>query len=195
MAPDDWLRAVALNLRAGAGASARFLTLAPRLRTDFPESAFTPATAQDVCEGLDALPAYADLRNRLQALGPFQQPMRRDQEDNQTDAWRTYLRQRLGAGGDPAHLLSLAKTHVPDSGKERLIHDLFPDAWRREQSRRAEVARDKAKGLVRRVSVALKRVEDHGPTHTPPDPPTRPRPQEKYLPREAFEAWQRRVGQ
>lgn len=190
----EWLRLVALGIPGtSAPAAARIAGYALRIRTAFPETAFTQATATDVVEGMIAAPTYSELQIALQALGPFAVPMRRDQEDNQTAAWRTYLNRRLAEGADAAHLLSLAKTHVPDSGRDEVIRDLFPAAWRREQERRSEVLRDKAKGLAFRVSRALAPPKGPaGPSGAEVAPST---PRESHLPTAAFNAWRERSGQ
>jgi hypothetical protein len=191
----EWLRQVALGIPGmSAAMSARLSGFAPRLRAEFPEGAFSTTTAADVVEGWSRAPTYPELREKLESLGPFARPAMRGDDETLCTMWHRFIGRRLAEGGDTAHLLSLARAHCPDSGKDHLLRALFPAFWRREQDTRAEIARDKLAWPARRVTSALAPPRPpSGPSgaKTPAEAPTAPR--SAYLPTEMFTRWQEKA--
>lgn len=144
MTAEEWLRTVAMTIGAGMNETRRFTGMAPRLRSDFPDSALTATTAQDVTEGLRELPTYPELRKRLEAFGPFDAPPRQDDEAKLAQRWQGFIAKRMAEGGDSDNLLSLARTYIPPAYRDRALEALFPAWWRRELAYRNEIRAAKA---------------------------------------------------
>lgn len=185
----EWLRQLALRIpNLPPAAATRLAGYAPRLRADFPANAFSAVTLEDVAEGLTKIPAYGDLKEALASVAPSP-PAKAEDDDRMADHWLRFFVKRLGEGANRATLVSMCRAHVPFRHVDRVMRAAFPQEWQAEEERKAEVARDKARGLRVKPStmpgwtVASLRMPSgpHGPSGAQPPEPERPAIKPSYL--------------
>lgn len=141
----EWLAALGTLTAAGMtakDAQAKVAAYAPMLRQKYPPGAFTMDSLEAVAAGLKFFPSYGELCEGLTAYWRENRPKHTGPAlEGPTKAgsgqWYGYIAGRLVAGGDRAHLLSLAKTYASPDEVWRILQAFYPDEAQAEAERRA----------------------------------------------------------
>jgi hypothetical protein len=153
------------------------------LRGKYPASAFTQQSLQAVAAGSKFFPTYGELCDRLSAFWTKPTtPPKPAIAGAKAGAgyWHSFIANRLVAGGNRAHLLSLAKRYAEPDELAGIMRAFFTDDLRAEEQHAAEVRRDKARAVeavVEAVAKSLSRRKPPRPaTSADPFAPVEPKP-------------------
>lgn len=136
---------------------ARVVALADRVNAEFRPDLLTADTARRVAKAMpDTHPSgdqiTAALRYATAEVADVAPVAEETPEQRRGRIWGQNLGNRLRAGADPAHLLSMTRLYAPASELPRLLREHFPEAHAADEAHAAEVKRDKARGLAAAVA-------------------------------------------
>jgi hypothetical protein len=164
------------------------------LQADFAPSVFTATSARHVARHANPkgfFPRYAEVCAALVAwakanpIGPKPLPGgRRPEGPSRPGAgqWHGFIAARLVAGGDRAHLLSLARTYASPDELRGIMAAFYPAEAQREEQHAAEVRRDKAAAAAAVVKAAAAALKPAKAPKAAPVQPDAPPPMDPHAP-------------
>jgi hypothetical protein len=190
----EWLAALGTLTAAGMTAEdarEKILAYASLLGGKYPASAFTRESLEAVAAGLKFFPAYGELCDRLSAYWRENRPKSAGPaiagpSKPGAGHWHGFIAARLVAGGDRAHLLSLARAYASPDELRGIMAAFYPDEAQADADHAAEVRRDKARGAeavakavarslsARKPAMKSAKPEPEAPPPVDPHAPGRP---------------------
>jgi hypothetical protein len=163
------------------------------LHADFAPSVFTAESARHVARHANPkgfFPRYAEVAAALVAWAKANPPSTKALPGPTTAGpskpgaghWHGFIAARLVAGGDRAHLLSLARTYASPDELRGIMAAFYPAEAQREEQHAAEVRRDKAAAAAAVVKAAAAALKPAKAPKAAPVQPDAPPPMDPHAP-------------
>ena len=192
----DWLRKFAMLVGGDLpmeDTRERLREMGLALREDFAESVFTAASARYVARNANPkgfFPRYAEVCAALTDWAKENPPRRPALPGGAPEGpskpgaghWHGYIAGRLVAGGDRAHLLSLAKAYAPPEELRSIMAAFYRDDLREQEQHAVEVRRDKAAAAAAVAKAAAAALKSAKPAKAQPVEPEAPEPADPHAP-------------